>query len=93
MSEHFSEDFQRFKCKFSEDFPKLIRNLPINYRNFPKIAQGCGIFSSNLRKCFDHIETNFGSFNSKRAKLDSTYDVTDILTCEDVMFSQGEKYL
>ena len=50
ISEDFpkiSEDFRRF----SEDCPKFIQNSD----HFPKITEGCRIFPSNLRRCFNHI--------------------------------------
>ena len=64
--------------KNSEHFPKIFENSPNsvrssyeNFRSFseifrrcPKIAEGCRMFPSNHRRCFDHIEMNLGSFDN-----------------------------
>ena len=40
------------------------RSFSENSRRCPKIAEGCRIFPSNRRRCFDHIEMNLGSFDN-----------------------------
>ena len=73
ISEHFpkiSEDSRRFlkilrivsevHTNISDHFPKMSEDV----RRFPKIAEGCRIFPSNRRRCFDHIEMNLGSFDN-----------------------------
>ena len=67
----------------SDHFPRI----PEDVRRFPKIAEGCRMFPSNRRRCFDHIEMNLGySSTIKLGKRDSTYDVIVIFTCEDIKF-------
>ena len=57
--------------KIFENYPKTVRSsyehfrsFFENFRKFPKITERCRIFPSNLRRCFDHIEINLGSFNT-----------------------------
>ena len=58
--------------------PRLSEVVHTNISDhFPKMTEGCRIFPSN-----------FGSLNNQRSKLDNTYDVIDIFTSEDIMFSQ-----
>ena len=44
----------------SDHFPKMCEDV----QRFLEVAEGCRIFPSNLRRCFDHIEINLGSFNN-----------------------------
>ena len=67
---NISEDFRRFlkilrtvsevNPNISAHFPKIFEDV----RRCPKIAEGCRIFPSNRRRCFDHIEMNLGSFDN-----------------------------
>ena len=79
ISEHLPKIFENFSNK---DFLKFRRTFPIVFRKLPKITEGCRIFASNLRRCFDHIEINLGSFNP--TKLSTCKP--DIFKCEDIEF-------
>ena len=64
ISEHFPKISAEFS-KFSEQCSKFIRTFPIIFpkisedvRRLPKITEGCRMFPSYRRRCFDHIERN-----------------------------------
>ena len=60
--EIFAEyNFHKFRWLFSH----IKKFCEFQYvRRLPKNSKGCRIFLNNLRRCFDHIEINLGSFNS-----------------------------